>query len=101
KLAMVTISWIGNPTHTGLGSVFLETAKNNRNIIAYFLAFLIMFPFLGLMGIWIIITSTILGFLMEKVGKIVFGGVSGDMIGATNEIGRAIILIFIAGVSIL
>ncbi|KON34097.1 MAG: hypothetical protein AC479_02000 [miscellaneous Crenarchaeota group-6 archaeon AD8-1] len=101
KLAMVTISWIGKPTHTGLGSVFLETAKNNRNIIAYFLAFLIMFPFLGLMGSWIIITSTILGFLMEKVGKIVFGGVSGDMIGATNEIGRAIILIFIAGVSIL
>ena len=101
KLAMVTISWIGKPTHTGLGSIFLETAKNNRNIIAYVLAFLILFPFLGLMGVWIIVISTLMGFVMEKVGKIVFGGVSGDMIGATNEIVRAIILVFIAGVSML
>ena len=98
KLAMVTIAWIGKPTHTGLGSIFLENAKRKRNITAYVLAVLIVYPFLGLMCFWIILISVLLGVLMERVAKSVFGGVSGDMIGATNEIVRAATLVFIAGV---
>jgi len=97
KLAMVTIAWLGKPTHTGLGSIFLETAKRKRNIIAYVLAVLIVYPFLGFMSIWIILLSVLLGVFMEKVAKSVFGGVSGDMIGATNEIVRAVTLVFIVG----
>ena len=42
KLSMVTIAWLGKPTHTGLGSIFLETARRKRNIVAYFLAVLIV-----------------------------------------------------------
>ncbi len=38
---------------------------------------------------------------MERVAKFVFDGVSGDMIGATNETVRAVILVFIASVLIL
>jgi adenosylcobinamide-GDP ribazoletransferase len=101
KLAMVTISWIGKPTHTGLGSIFLETAKSKKNIIAYFLAILMVFPFLGLLGVWVVFITILLGFFMERVAKFVFEGVSGDMIGATNEIVRSVILIFIASVLIL
>jgi cobalamin synthase len=33
---------------------------------------------------------------MNKVSNGVFGGVSGDMIGATNEIARAVVLILFA-----
>ena len=98
---MVTISWLGKPTHTGLGSLFLETAKSNRNFIAYFLAILITYPLLGSIGVWVVFITILLGFFMERVAKIVFNGVSGDMIGATNEIVRAIILVFIASVVIL
>jgi adenosylcobinamide-GDP ribazoletransferase len=98
KLAMVTISWLGKPTHTGLGSIFLETAKNKRNLIAYFLAILLVYPIFGLIGLWVVLIAVILGFLMERVAKFVFGGVSGDIIGATNEIVRSITLIFIASV---
>jgi adenosylcobinamide-GDP ribazoletransferase len=101
KLAMVTISWIGKPTHTGLGSIFLETAKSKRNIIAYFLAILMIYPFLGLIGVWVVFITILLGFFMERVAKFVFDGVSGDMIGATNETVRSVILIFIASVLIL
>jgi cobalamin synthase len=35
---------------------------------------------------------------MKKVSESVFGGVSGDMIGATNEVTRAITLILFAAV---
>ena len=39
--------------------------------------------------------------VMEKVAENVFGGVSGDMIGATNEVARAVTLILLAGVLML
>jgi cobalamin synthase len=87
--------------HTGLGSIFLETAKRKRNIAAYFLAILIVVPLLGFLGVWIVLISVLLGVAMERVANSVFGGVSGDTIGATNEIVRAATLVFAAGVLML
>src|SRR3989304_3605472 len=81
KLGMVTIALIGKPTHTGLGSIVLEAAKRKRSLIAYFLAVLIVYPLLGLMGVWVILISVLLSVFMERVASSVFGGVSGDMIG--------------------
>jgi adenosylcobinamide-GDP ribazoletransferase len=101
KLGMVTIAWLGKPTHTGLGSIFLETAKRKRNIVAYVLAVLIVYPLLGLTGVWVVLIGVLLGAFMERVGKRVFGGVSGDTIGATNEMVRAVALVFVAGVLLL
>jgi adenosylcobinamide-GDP ribazoletransferase len=97
KLSMVTIVWLGKPIHTGLGSIFLETAKKKRNIFAYLFSVLIVYALFGLMGIWIILASILLGIMMDGIAKSVFGGVSGDMIGATNEIAKAVTLVFIAG----
>jgi adenosylcobinamide-GDP ribazoletransferase len=107
KLAMVTIARIGKPTHKGLGSYFIEKAKKKRNAVAYLLAVLIICPLLGFTSFGIILSfgtilvSLLLGALMERVAKNVFGGVSGDMIGATNEAARAATLIFTAGVLML
>jgi adenosylcobinamide-GDP ribazoletransferase len=107
KLAMVTIARVGKPTQKGLGSRFLDKAKKKRNIAAYFLSILIVCPLFGftgfgiILGFEIILLSFLLGVLMEMVAKDIFGGVSGDMIGATNEIVRAATLIFVAGVLIL
>lgn len=98
KLGMVTIVWFGKPTHTGLGSVFLGMAKQKRNILAYFLAVLLVYPVLGLMGVWVVLLSVLVGVVMERVAHSVFGGVSGDAIGATNETARAASLVILAGV---
>jgi len=106
KLAMVTIVWIGKPTHKGLGSIFIAKAKNKLNIIAYALSMLIVIPFfalsgkpiLGLIGIGLVLVSIPVAFAMEKVSENVFGGVSGDMIGATNEVARAVTLILFSAV---
>ena len=76
KLAMVTIVWIGKPTHTGLGSLFLETAKSKKNFIAYFLAILITYPFFGLLGVFVVIFTFLIGLFMEKVAKTIFGEVT-------------------------
>jgi len=110
KLAMVTIVWVGKPTHKGLGSIFLAKAKKNLNIVAYVISILIVFPLFtftvkpnlglisGLIGVGVVLAGIPVALVMEKVAENVFGGVSGDMIGATNEVARAVTLIFIAGV---
>ena len=107
KLAMVTIARIGKPTHKGLGSRFLGKAKQKRTIAAYFISVLIVCPLFGvtsfgiILGAGIILVSFLLGVFMGMVAKSVFGGVSGDVIGATNEIVRAATLVFVAGVLML
>jgi len=44
------------------------------------------------------LVSVPVAFLMEKVSEGVFGGVSGDTIGATNEVARAVTLVVFAAV---
>jgi adenosylcobinamide-GDP ribazoletransferase len=109
KLAMVTIVWIGKPAHKGLGSAFLKMAKKRLNITAYIISILIILPlftffgtpFLGLIGVTAVLISVFVGFFMEKVSIKAFNGVSGDTIGATNEVSRAVTLLLLAGVLML
>ncbi|MCW4024402.1 MAG: adenosylcobinamide-GDP ribazoletransferase [Candidatus Bathyarchaeota archaeon] len=104
KLAMVTIVWGGKPSHKGLGSIFLRMAKKKLNIAAYVAAVLIVFPILfflgsplsGIIGVVAVLASVPVGLLMVKVSEKTFGGVSGDTIGATNEIARALCLVLMA-----
>lgn len=101
KLAMVTIAWRGKPAHAGLGARFLGSAKRKLNIVAYVFGFVIGFVLLGFAGLLVVSVAVLFGLFMERVGKSVFGGVSGDIIGATNESTRAVVLVLIAAVSIL
>jgi len=104
KLSMVTIVWVGKPSHKGLGSIFLSKAKKKLNAVAYVIAVLVVFPLFaitisplwGLVAVGIVLVSIPVAFVMEKVSEGVFGGVSGDMIGATNEVARAVTLILFA-----
>ncbi len=104
KLSMVTIVWFGKPSHKGLGSIFLSKAKKKLNAVAYVIAVLVVFPLFaltisplwGLVAVGIVLVSIPVAFVMEKVSEGVFGGVSGDMIGATNEVARAVTLILFA-----
>ncbi len=106
---MVTIVWVGKPTHKGLGSIFLQKAKIKLNIIAYALSIILVYPFfaligkpyLGLIAVGLVLVSIPVALAMEKVAENIFGGVSGDVIGATNEVSRAVALILFAGVLIL
>jgi adenosylcobinamide-GDP ribazoletransferase len=97
KLGMVTIVAVGQPMGKGLGARFMEKAKRKRNIVAYVISILIVVPLLGLWGLLVVAVSILLGALMEQVAKNVFGGVSGDTIGATNETVRAATLILMVG----
>lgn len=101
KLAMVTIVWRGKPSHKGLGARFIGDAKRKLNFVAYGSAFVLGFALLGVAGLLVVLVAVLFGLFMESVGNRVFGGVSGDMIGATNEGARALALVLVAVVSVL
>jgi adenosylcobinamide-GDP ribazoletransferase len=96
KLAMVTVVWRGKPAHKGLGSRFIEDAKRKLNVVAYITAIVISYFLLGWAGLIVVAVAAGFGLFMEQIGKSVFGGVSGDMIGATNEASRALTLVLVA-----
>jgi len=101
KLAMVTIAWRGKPAHAGLGARFLGQAKRSLNVLSYVVSFVIGYLLLGLAGLLVVGVAILFGLFMMGVGNAVFGGVSGDMIGATNEGTRALALVVSAVVSVL
>jgi adenosylcobinamide-GDP ribazoletransferase len=98
KLSMVTIVWLGKPAHQGLGARFIENAKRNLNVAAYAVALVVCFLFLGVAGLLVVAAVAVFGAFMEQLGNSTFGGVSGDMIGATNESARALALTLVAAV---
>ncbi len=93
KLAMVTIVWRGKAAHQGLGARFIENAKRKLNWAAYVVSLVFGFVLLGWAGLFIVAVAAGFGLFMNWVAESTFGGVSGDMIGATNEAARAVSLV--------
>jgi adenosylcobinamide-GDP ribazoletransferase len=96
KLAMLTIVWHGKASHEGLGARFIRNAKRSLNIAGFAVAFVIGFALLGVAGVLVVAVAALFGLFMEQVANGMFGGVSGDMIGATNEAARAVVLVVVA-----
>ena len=101
KVAMVTIVWRGKAAHAGLGSRFISHAKRRMNVAAYISGLVVSYLLLGLAGVLVVVAAFLLGLFMKWVGDRVFGGVSGDMIGATNEAARALTLVLVAVIGLL
>ncbi len=77
KLSMVTIVWVGKPSHKGLGSIFLAKAKKKLNFVAYLISPLIVYPVFyfsgypiaGLAAIALVFVSIPVAYVMNKVSE--------------------------------
>lgn len=94
KLAMVTCAWQGSSLRKGLGSIFIDSMKKKHGLYLIALVFSMIIGVLlsGLQGVLAVILGIAIGGLMVASSKRIFGGVNGDVFGATNEIGRMIAL---------
>ncbi|HSQ53094.1 MAG TPA: adenosylcobinamide-GDP ribazoletransferase [Acidobacteriota bacterium] len=101
KLAMVTTAWQGtSPPQSledkrGKGRSFIEFMNKNYGLYAVSLAISLVISVLlfGVMGIVSVVAGILVGAFMTVLGKKVFGGVNGDVFGATNEIARMFALL--------
>lgn len=94
KLAMVTCAWQGSSLQRGLGSIFIDSMKNKHHLysIALLISLIVGMVFFALQGALAITSGVIVGGVMIFLAKKIFGGVTGDIMGATNEIARMVTL---------
>ena len=98
KLGMLSCSTFGKPLIEGTGRYFVKKADEKFLTIGIILSLPLLLLFDGIdrkITIIAIIVAVISGFCMAKISKKHFGGVNGDVLGASNEITRVVVLLAI------
>jgi adenosylcobinamide-GDP ribazoletransferase len=97
KIAMVVGAWAGKPVHQGMSSSFLAAMYGKKGdarlVAALAISFGIAVPLLWLTGAVAVMAGVIAGFIMVGISHKHFKGVTGDVLGATNELARMVSLI--------
>jgi adenosylcobinamide-GDP ribazoletransferase len=97
KLAMVVGAWAGRPVHKGMSSAFSAAMHgrhgNLRLLIAFLIAFAVALPLLWLAGFIALAVSVLASFILVLIAHRNFNGITGDVLGATNELARMTSLI--------
>ena len=90
RFAMVLQAWAGTSTHEGLNTSFLEALhgkwRSLRLSIAFLLTLAISLVALRMTGIAVMLAGMLVAGVMLVISKRQFGGMTGDVMGATNEL---------------
>jgi adenosylcobinamide-GDP ribazoletransferase len=102
KFSMVLEARAGKAAQQGLGSVFVRSmngSHGNMRLTATFLSVLLV-AVLGLRGVGVlaVVAGTAASMLLLSISTKAFGGITGDTMGATNELSRLVSLLVIVGV---
>jgi len=109
KLSMVVGTWAGKAVHKGMNSPFMDAmhGKNGtlRLAAALVLSFAIAVPlmwFSGFIfaGFAVVVAALLCGLIMVLIAHRHFGGVTGDVLGASNEISRMVCVIVLLAMMI-
>jgi adenosylcobinamide-GDP ribazoletransferase len=97
KLSMVIGAWAGQAAHQGMASPFLEAMHGKKGtarlIAALVISFGIALPLLWLVGAVALLAAILASLIMVGISHRHFKGVTGDVLGATNELTRMVSLI--------
>jgi adenosylcobinamide-GDP ribazoletransferase len=99
KQTMVTVAAFGRRLHQGFGAMTVDNTRKSDFMIGMIFSGIVCYLFLGVSGVEALIISQLAGLLVLNTANRHFGGVSGDVVGASNEIGRLAALIFIGGLA--
>jgi len=99
KLAMIILAWCGRSAHKGMNTYFIDAMHGSyrklRLTTALIISFAITLPILRMAGFIAIVTGLITAFIMLSVSNRHFRGVTGDVMGAANELARMTSLLMI------
>jgi adenosylcobinamide-GDP ribazoletransferase len=97
KLSMVIGTWAGKAVHKGMSSPFIEVMHGKKGtarlVAALAISFGIAVPLLWLAGAVTVLVAVIASLVMVGISHRHFKGVTGDVLGATNELTRMVSLI--------
>ena len=99
KFVMVLQANRGSSAWQGLSSPFTQSMKEKKKlVIAAAISVIPIIVIGGMTGVIVIIAGVILSFVLLAVANRSFGGISGDVFGATNELVRLSSLLIFASV---
>jgi len=102
KLSMVVGAWAGKSVHQGMSSSFLEAMHGKKGharlVAALAISFGIAVPLLWFAGVVTVLAAIIASLVMVEISHRHFNGVTGDVLGATNELTRMVSLIILLAV---
>jgi adenosylcobinamide-GDP ribazoletransferase len=100
KYMMVVQAHFGKAAWVGLSSPFVEAMKNKMKfLISTLITLAIVLLVTGYEGLITLAVAFLVAGLIQYIAHLNFGGISGDVMGATNEIVRLSCLIFLFSVS--
>ena len=100
KYVMVEQAHFGKAAWDGLSSPFILAMKNKMKfIISTLITLAMVFLVTGYEGLLALAIAFLVAGLIQYIAHMSFGGISGDVMGASNEIVRLSCLIFISSVS--
>ena len=102
KLAMVIVAWTGKSARKGMGTYCVDAMhgryRNLRLMTTLIISFGLSIPLLRVIGLIGTIASLIVALFLVWVSNRHFKGVTGDVMGAANELARMTSLIIILAV---
>jgi adenosylcobinamide-GDP ribazoletransferase len=94
--SMVFQAWAGHPAHKGMSSGFVRAMhsrwRNIRIISCILILMLIALPTLFTLGLVVTCAAVLVPSIVLHVTNRAFGGVTGDVMGATHEMTRLVAL---------
>jgi adenosylcobinamide-GDP ribazoletransferase len=101
KLAMVVGAWVGRSAHEGMNTYFVNAMHSHRRelrlAIALAISFVVALTLLGVTGLIAITAALIASLALVEISNRHFGGITGDVMGAMNDIVRMFSLLSILG----
>ena len=98
KFSMVLMASIGNSASVGSNSPFVDLMKNRKKLIVT--AAITLIPLLilgGTTGMILFAVGTTLTIFLVGISTRSFGGITGDVLGSTNELSRlACLMVFVS-----
>jgi adenosylcobinamide-GDP ribazoletransferase len=99
KLSMVILANRGLSAWQGSSSPFTQSMKDPRKLaVAVLLAITPTVILAGITGVFVVISCIALSFLLLAIANKSFGGISGDVFGASNELVRLVSLLIFASI---
>ncbi len=103
KLAIVYGAWIGKPVGGGMGQKFIEAMRKKRRNLRFLSALAISLTIsiltLGVNGVLGVIAGLLSALIVERISIRHFNGLTGDVLGAMNELARMSSLVIMLVIS--
>lgn len=103
KFSMVFEARAGKSAHRGMNTVFVNamhaTHRNSRILASLFTLLIVSVPLLRQVGLLVTLVAVLVPTIILAIANRALGGITGDVMGATNEITRLFSLLTILGAS--